>query len=259
MKCHCYETDTAFVFCVEGANDAQLENVIQHMAWRKSGDKFLLSYPHNAFSYQHEKELISNNFSRLGQKLFESPLSDMAWQAPLEQLVQLFNNADIEWYLVGSAGDALRGVEVKPSDIDIVVHTRDYSKAKEICYRDYSDSIIAPFTGCSEISPAKYFDNPLEYFINPLTYFGRLFLDGVLIEVTADEIWNAESRQSESKNPVWRDYEHSKYEKTMWRGHCIYLESLPHRHQIEVARNRIDRIKALEETIERVKHPKNTM
>ena len=45
----------------------------------------------------------------------------------------------------------------------------------------------------------KYFENPMKYFINPLKYFGRMFLAGAMIEITADEIWDLESRQPEQK------------------------------------------------------------
>jgi len=253
MKCYCYETDSAFIFCAEDIENAQLEDIIQHMAWRKTDDKFLLSYPQSAFSDQREKELVSSNFSRLGQVMFESLLSGIDWKTPLEMLAQKFNENGIEWYIVGSAGDALRGVDVKPFDIDIVVHTRDYYKAKDICYLNFPDSVIAPFTGSEDISPSKYFDNPLQYFINPLTYFGRLFLAGAMIEVAADEIWDLESRQPEHKKTMWRGYEQSEYEKIMWRGCSIYLESIQHRYQIEIARNRGDRIKAFEEYMNRTK------
>jgi hypothetical protein len=246
MKCCCYETGSEFNFCVEDVGNVQLEDVIQHMAWRKTDGKFLLSYPQSAFSDQREKELISNNFSRLGQAMFETLLSEIDWETSLEMLAQIFNENRIEWYIVGSVGDALRGVNIKPFDIDIVVHTRDYCKAKDICYLNFPDSVIAPFTGSEDISPSKYFDNPMEYFINPLKYFGRLFLAGAMIDVAADEIWDLESRQSEHKKTMWHGYEQSAYEKNVWRDHSIYLESLQHRYQIEIARNRKDRIEAIE-------------
>ena len=86
-----------------------------------------------------------------------------------------------------------------------------------------------------------------------MTYFGRLFLAGAVIEVAADEIWDLESRQPEHKKAVWRGYEQSGYEKTVWRGYPIYLESLQHRYQIEIARNREDRIKAFEKYLNRTK------
>ena len=39
MKCYCYETDAEFFFCVEDVENAKLEAVIQHMAWKKDGEK----------------------------------------------------------------------------------------------------------------------------------------------------------------------------------------------------------------------------
>ena len=35
MKCYCYEADSKLIFCVEDVENAQLEDVIQHMAWKK--------------------------------------------------------------------------------------------------------------------------------------------------------------------------------------------------------------------------------
>jgi len=212
-----------------------------------------MSFPQNAFSNQREKELVSGNFNRLGQAMFESLSAGIDWKTPLEMVAQKFYENGIEWYIVGSAGDAVRGVDIKPFDIDIVVHTRDYYKAKDICFLNFSDSIISPFTGSDDISPSKYFDNPMGYFINPLKYFGRMFLAGAMIEVAADEIWDLESRRPEHKKSMWARYEHSAYEKIVWRGHNIYLESLQHRCQIETARKREDRIQALEKYMNQFK------
>jgi len=234
MKCYCNETDTMFIFCVEEVKNAPLEDVIQHMAWKKDGGKFLLSYPQNAFSNQSEKELISSNFSRCGQAVFESSLSGFGWKKPLELLARTFNENKIEWYIVGSIGDLLRGVDVKPSDMDIVINTRDFFMAKDICYQNFPDSVIAPFTDNQDTAP--------------LRYFGRLFLAGAMVDIAADEEWNRENRQQEFrwfKNPI------SGYEKTSWNGFKIYVESLQLRYQIEIARNREDRIKAFEKHLNR--------
>ena len=237
MKCYCYETDSAFIFCVEDVANAQLEDVIQNKAWKKTNDKFLMSFPQNVFSNEREKELISNNFSRLGQTIFESSLSGVEWEKPLVMLAQKFNDNGIEWYIVGSICDTLRGINVTPSDIDIVVRTKDYYKAKDICYLNFPDSVIAPFMGNQDPN----------YFVSPLKYFGRLLLAGAMIEIAADEIWDLESRHPEHKKTVWARYEHSEYEKFLWRGYNLYLETIQHRYQIEKARNRKDKIKVIEE------------
>jgi len=226
MKYYCYETDTAFTLCVDDVQDARLEAVIEHMAWRKADDKFLMSYPHHAFPNQQEKELISDNFVRVGQAVFESALNGFDWKKPLEMLAEVFSKSGIEWYIVGSAGDAVRGIDVKPFDIDIVIHTRDYWRVKDICYASFPDSVIAPFTSYAG-------EEPLEYFVCPLKYFGRLFLAGAMIDVAGDETWNMENR----KPP---------YEKISWNGYEIYVDALELRYKIEIARNRLDRIRAIE-------------
>jgi hypothetical protein len=73
-----------------------------------------------------------------------------------------------------------------------------------------------------------------------------MFLIGVMVEVAADEIWNLESRRQgfgSYPNTI------SEYEKVSWNGCDVYLESLQLRHQIEIARKREDRIKAIEKYI----------
>lgn len=227
MKCYCYETDSKFIFCVEDVESAQLEDVIQHMAWGKTDGKFLMSYPQHAFSNLRDKELINGNFTRLGQVMFESVLLGFDWEKPLELLAQKFKENGIEWYIVGSVSDTVRGVDVKPFDLDIVIHTRDYYKAKDICYFNFPDSVIAPFTGNQKICP--------------LRYFGRLFLAGALIDIAADEKWNLENRQP-------------KYEKVSWNGYDVYIESLQLRYQTEINRKREDRIKAINEYMNQGKH-----
>ena len=237
MKCYCYEADSKFFFCVEDVENKKLEEIIQHLAWKKADGKFLASYSQNAFSNQREKELISDNFSRFGQAMLEASLSGFDWKKPLALFAKKFNENGIEWYIVGSVGDALRGVDIKPFDIDIVVHTKDFYKAKDICYYDFPDSVIIwPFADGEKT--------------NPLQYFGRLFFAGALIEVAADETWNLESRQKgfwKFTPPI------SQYEKASWNGHDVYLESLQLRLQIEMARNRKDRVKALKKYLRRTK------
>jgi hypothetical protein len=209
-----------FTFCVEDVENAQLEYYIQHMGFKKDGVKFFLPCPQHEITDIRGKEYANKNFTHLGQAMIESFLSGFDWQKPLELIAQKFNENKIEWYIVGSVGDAVRGINVKPFDMDIVVHIRDFNKAKDICYFNFADSIILPFSDNQKLCP--------------LRCFGRMFLTGALVEIAADENWNLENRQP-------------KYEKFLWNGFDLYLDSLELRRQIEIARNREDRIKAFKE------------
>jgi hypothetical protein len=231
MKCYCYETDSEFIFCAEDVVDAQLEDAIVHMAWQKVDGKYIRPYPLSAFSNESEKERIGGNFARLGQEMFESSLAGFDWEKPLDSIAQQFLANEIEWYIVGSICDTIRGVHIQPFDIDIIVHTRDFLKAKDVCNSAFPEAIIAPF----DTQGTLY-----------LQCFGRMFLAGAMVEIVADERWNPEYRQSEKS--VWRDhgYTQPEYVKTVWRGYDLFLESLQHRHQAETKRNRVDRIKAID-------------
>lgn len=220
MKCYCNEADKSLLFCIENVENVKLENAIQQAGWKRNGNRFSLLCPHYKNSNACDKELISGNFSRLGQAMFQSMLSDFDWEIPLQLLAQKFAEQRVEWYLIGSVSDIARGIVVKPHDIDIVVHTKDFHKVRDICYTDFSESVILPFLDDQKLCP--------------LRCFGRLFLAGVLVEIAADEKWNFENRQQ-------------KYEKLVWNGYDLYVEALSLRYQIEISRNRKDRIKAFNE------------
>ena len=229
MICYCYETDSEFIFCVTNVENTQIEDVVLHMAWEKVGDKFLRSYPQNAFSNPAEKALINANFTRMGKTVFESVLLGFDWKKPLGLIAPLFNDSGIEWYIVGSVSDTVRGVSVTPGDLDIVIHTRDYWKVKDLCYLNFPDSVIEPFQDKKGI---------------PLQCFGRLFMAGTYIDVAADDQWNLGSR---------------KYEKTTWNGQALYIDSFQTRYQTELARNRSERVKAFNEYIEQLQHHKTAL
>jgi hypothetical protein len=155
MNCYCYETNSEFIFCVENVENAQLEDVIKNIGWEKTDGKYQMPYPQHMFSNPRDKELINGNFTQLGQVLFESVLLGFDWKKPLELLAQKFDENGIEWYIVGSVSDAVRGIKVKPKDLDIVIHTRDYHKAKDICYSNFTDSVIAPLTDNKGLFPLQ--------------------------------------------------------------------------------------------------------
>jgi len=132
----------------------------------------------------------------------------------------------------------LRGVDIKPFDIDIVVHTKDFFKAKDICYINFPDAVVAPFVKKQDGHPLYPYS-----FQSPMTYFGRLFLEGAMIDVAGDAIWDMESRREKFGKftcPV------SGYEKFSWNGFDLYVESIQLRYEIEIMRNRKERIRAFE-------------
>jgi len=224
MKCYCYETETEFVFCAEGANEKQEEG-LKDAWWKKNGDRFLKIYPiidtvHSAWYHNaEEKEAIKRNFARLGPSMFDG---DFDWKSILLLLAEKFAENGIEWYIIGSVSEAVRGVQIKPHDLDIIVNTKDFFKVKTL----FPENVVEPFV-----------DNHGTWLVR---YFGRLCVDGAIIDIAADEKMNLESGQH-------------RYEKAIWNGIELWVEPLQDRYQVEIGRKRADRINAIEAFMEKNK------
>jgi hypothetical protein len=53
------------------------------------------------------------------------------WQSALKQFVRSADSS-IDWWLVGSTALAVRGIPIKPRDVDIVVAEEDFSKTNNL-------------------------------------------------------------------------------------------------------------------------------
>jgi len=147
MKCYCYETETQFIYCVENAEGKAYENLLKDPYWtRTDDDKFVKIYPTDMnwddawYLVPGYKEAVINNFSRLGQSWIDGVFN---WEEILLFLAQKFKENEIEWYIMGSVSEAVLGADVAPHDIDIVVHTRDFFKVRDL-FRDY---VVEPLVG----------------------------------------------------------------------------------------------------------------
>ena len=219
MKCYCYETETQFIFCVENAEGEIYENLSTDRYWTKTDEnKFIKSYPMDTgwddawYVIPEYKEAVMNNFARLGPSWLERVFD---WKRVLLFLAQKFSENEIEWYIMGSVSEAVLGVGIKPHDIDIVVHTRDFYKVKDL----FCEFVIEPLG-----------DNKGNWLVR---YFGKLCIDGASVDIAADDRMNIEN---------CRHF----YEKVSWNDYDIYIEPLQNRYKIEKQRDRKDRIKAIE-------------
>ncbi len=220
MKLYCYETESMFVFCVENPNEEILHNLQSHPYWAKTDDsKFIKVYPMDTgwddawYLDLAYKKTISSNFARLGESWIKGKFD---WKSVLSKLARMFLENQIEWYIIGSASEAVLGVNVNPHDLDIVVHTRDFYKVKALT---------------------------LEYVIEPLCdnkgswiyrYFGKLCVDGASVEIVADERLNMDNARK-------------RYERVIWKGYEVYITPLHERYAVEIKRGRKDRIEVMEQ------------
>lgn len=207
MKCYCIETEEEFIFYIENTN-VEYEKRILDAWYQKIGNgKYAKKYPNTIC----DKVRLKDNFSRLGESMF-SEIGD--WEKALNTFVEKCNDENIVWYITGSVSEAVIGVKVLPHDIDIVCHVKDFFRLKNI----FLDYLIEPFVDNQGIWVVRY--------------FGRLCIEGVMLDIVADESRNEENHV---------------YTPVYWHGHTIKVEPLHERYKIEIQRKRENRIKAIEE------------
>ena len=226
MKCYCYETETEFICCAEGAEGKIFDILNADRYWTKiDGEKFIKIYPldtnwDDAWYLNPEyKKAVKDNFARMGQCWIEGVFD---WKNVLALLAGMFKENEIEWYIIGSASEAVLDVNINPHDLDIAVHTKDFYKVKDLS-RKY---VIEPLG-----------DNKGNWLVR---YFGKLCVDGASVDIAADDKLNMENNR-----------EH--YEKVLWNGYEVYITPLCERYEVEIQRDRKDRIKAIEEYMNRPK------
>jgi hypothetical protein len=183
MKCYCYETDLKFVFCAEKVEPEYEKNLLQ--AWfHKSDTLFIKEYPKDLENANEDKKNLSANFRKLAPTMFEGIFD---WQISLLNISEKFLKHNIEWYVIGSVSKIIRGVKIEPHDIDIIVHTKDFYKVKNI----FKDNIIEPFV-----------DNKNNWVVR---YFGRLCVNGAMVDIASDIKMNSENKHYDKIS--WKDYQ----------------------------------------------------
>lgn len=220
MKCYCYESNDDFVFCIENA-EAEHEDVILHAWFEKADDIYTKKYPMQSgvddawYKKNEYKELIKCNFAKLGPSMFSGKF---VWKNVMVLLAQKFSENGIEWYVFGSGSEKMIGVDIQPNDIDIIIHTKDFYKVNDL----FLDAVVEPFV-----------DNKSTWLVR---YFGRLCIEGAIVDIVADEKMNIENHH---------------YDKVVWNGYDVFIEPLQTRYALEQKRGRAERLKAMPEYMDR--------
>ncbi len=213
MKCYGKKTKNELVLYVDDVEAQYEENVIA--GWYKKTASgyckiFNMTDKDNGVT-DADISIICANFSKLGPVMFEGCLD---WKKALLIIADKFSENNIEWYVFGSVSDVLRGINIIPHDLDIIVHTKDFVKVKDI----FLDCVVEPFMDCKNNWIVRY--------------FGRMSILNSYVDVVAAESLNAEN--------------HS-YDNISWNGHNILIELFDNRYNLELKRNRPERIKAMDE------------
>jgi hypothetical protein len=203
-------------YCVE-TNDKftyYVENIepeyiknFEEDAWWKREGGKFIKEYQNNFE---NKEIIKANFQKLGESMFRN---EGNWEKSLEIFAGKCSVENIEWHVTGSTSEAILGVKIIPHDIDIIVNESDFYKTRDL----FLEYLIEPFVDTNGWL---------------VKYFGKICIEGKLFDIVADK-------------KVFKYF--NDYENILWKNYKTKIEPVKKRYEIEIQRNRVERVEKIKE------------
>ena len=169
-------------------------------------------------------EKIKNNYIKYNEEMILQAgySKEVMWEAALLEFINKVKDEKIDWWLTGSCALKLRGIPIKPHDVDIMLHSKDLDKVKEI----FIENIVWPI-----VSTDGWI----------VKYFGVLFLKGQ-IDLAFDPQETADDPEPSDFGP----YAMNNLEEIRWKGNVVRIPPLDLQLKVNKKRGRTNRVKAIE-------------
>jgi hypothetical protein len=161
------------------------------------------------------------------QRLIEPCLRQAAgwepvpWQEALAEVCRRFAGTGVDWWLAGSAALAVRGIEVAPGDLDLIVADEHAHRVGDLLL----DTLIEP------VAPVDWF----------CRWWGRAML-GARVEWVGGVGPAADQPQVTDFGPVAA----SRLELVRWRDHQIRVPPLELQRLVSVRRGLTERVRLID-------------
>lgn len=212
--------DDAGAAFVVRTDEPALQEALRSLAYASANGEFVHRVPAEA----PELEATYKRFERHLEELLEQTarLRPVPWQDALDETAKRLDGAGVEWFLVGSAALAARGIPVAPRDLDVV--TSDGRRA------------AAAFAGV-QIQP-PVLDSERRWIA---AWFGRAFL-GARVEWVAGVYPEVDASPGPSElGPAAA----GRLERVDWHGRTLFLSPLDLQLAVCEQRGLHDRVEAI--------------
>jgi hypothetical protein len=156
-------------------------------------------------------------FAQMGY--FKTP----RWEEALLGFMERIRDTDIHWWLTGSCAACVRGVNIRPHDVDIMLRSEDIYKVNQL----FADYIVEPIKSSKGWVAAN---------------FGVLFMDARI-----DLAFDPEDFVDNPEPVDFGPYAMRNLEDVDWNGHTVRVPPLELQMQVNKRRGRDDRAAAIEE------------
>lgn len=145
------------------------------------------------------------------------------WAEALADLLSRAEQAQVPLAVAGSAALAVRGIDVRPGDIDVMTTPEGADALAD----SYESDLVAPAVT-----------------IPGFGRFGRAFISGIRVEWLGnppgaqDDLWPLDATRWTIASP---------FEEVRWKGRILRVPPLEVQRRIEVSRQRLDRVAAIDD------------
>ena len=172
---------------------------------------------------------IRDNWGNYAEEMFAQMgyFQTARWEEALLGFMDRVKGTDIGWWLTGSCATCLRGVDLQPHDVDIMLHSEDIDRVGQL----FADCIVEPIRSSKGWVVAN---------------FGVLFM-GARVDLAFDPEDFVDNPHPADFGP----YAMRNLEEVDWRGQTVRVPPLELQRQVKKRRGREDRAAAIEELLNR--------
>ncbi len=183
-------------------------------------------YKNFSADYQY-MDNVRKNFELFAEDMFKQLgyYSEIPWEDALKLFCQRVEGYNIDWWLTGSCASCLRGIALKPHDVDIMVDSKDIHLIESL----FSEYLIEPI-----VNTGGWLTKD----------FGVIFLKA-RIDIASDPVESLDDPIPVDCGPTAK----RNLETIRWADFDIRIPPIELQLNANKRRNRVDRIKLIESYI----------
>lgn len=118
--------------------DPKYEPILQLCFYQRVNNGYIKAYPRKARYINRMME----RYATYAQQMFDQLgyFAPIPWEKALEQFCSRMEHSGIRWWLTGSYAACVRGINLQPHDIDIMIDSKDV----DIMTERFKDVLIEP-------------------------------------------------------------------------------------------------------------------
>ena len=137
MKILFEEKGSEVIFRIDN-NEEKYHQVLKDCYYQQAGKSYFKKFPKDS----KDLLIIQHNFSIYANEMFRQAgdFLPIPWDKALTKFIERVNGSKITWWLVGSCAACIRGIPLKPHDIDIMIDSKNVADIHQL----FLDCIVEP-------------------------------------------------------------------------------------------------------------------